>query len=402
MLQHFVGSMSPKMKSLKSIYGLIHKNGPIDKNTLMKLTGYKSATCARLIDELLQAELIYESGLGKSIGGRKPSMYTINPAIFYVVGVDIASSYTTVLLLDLSLNILDSARLEMTWQSTADYTLQFIIENIEQMLTKHRVQHEQLLGIGMGAVGPIDREKGIILNPKMFMSDGWENVNIVKPLKQHFNTLVLLDNGANLAALGEYQSIYLKKEVNNLIFTLSGIEIRCGIILNGEVVRGKNGLEGSFGHVPVDIHGRQCSCGSFGCLAAYSSIPSVRKEIIDRIKRGKKSIIQQMLNNLDDLQFNHILNALKENDALCEDVIRDAAYYYGIALTSLTHSLYPDVVVIGGPLGSNQLFYEVASETALQRIRHFSDYPVQFVKTSLEYNSVAIGTGSMIFNYFVE
>jgi predicted NBD/HSP70 family sugar kinase len=402
MLQQFVGLISPKMKSLKRLYGLIHKTGPVDKNTLMELTGYRSATCARLIEELLQAELIYESGLGKSSGGRKPSMYTINPDIFYVIGVDISSSHTTVLLLDLNLNILDSAKLEMTWQSTAEYTLQFIIENIEQMLTEHDVQHNQLLGIGVGAVGPLDREKGIILTSKLYISDSWENVNIVKPLKQRFNTLVLLDNGANLAALGEYQRIYLKKEVNNLIYTLSGIGIRCGIISNGEVVRGKIDVEGSFGHIPVDIHGRQCWCGSFGCLAAYSSVPSVRKEIIDRIKRGKKSIIQQMVDNLDDMQFDHILNALEENDALCEDVIRDAAFYYGIALTTLTHSLYPDVVVIGGALGSNQIFYEVASETALQRIRHFSDYPVQFVKSSLNYNSIAIGAGSMIFNYFVE
>ncbi|MEI4831361.1 ROK family protein [Bacillus sp. FJAT-53711] len=401
MLQQFVGLVSPKMKNLKHLYGLIHKTGPVDKNTLMKLTSYRSATCARLIEELLQAELIYESGLGKSSGGRKPSMYTINPAISYVVGVDISSTYTTVLLLDLNLNIVDSATLEMTWQITAEYTLQFIIENIEQMLTEHDVQHNQLLGIGVGAIGPLDREKGIILTPKTYISDGWENVNIVRPLKQHFNTLVLLDNGANLAALGEYQNDYMK-EVNNLIFTIPGIGIRCGIISNGEIVRGKIDVEGSFGHIPVDIHGRQCWCGSFGCLVAYSSIPSVRKEIIDRIKRGNKSIIQQMVDKLDDVQFNHILNALEKNDALCEDVIREAAFYYGIALATLTHLLYPDVVVIGGTLGTNQLFYEVASETALQRVRNFSDYPVQFVQPSLKYDTVAIGAGSMIFNYFVE
>jgi len=205
MLKQFVGLMSPKMKSLKRLYGLICNKGPIDKNSLMELTGYKSATCSRLIEELLHAELIYESGLGKSSGGRKPSMYTINPNISYLIGVDISRSYTRVLLLDLNLTIVDSAKLEMTWQCTADYTLQFVIEKIEQMLSKHDIQHEQLLGIGVGTVGPLDREKGIIIEPKLYISDGWKNVNIVEILSQRFNTLVLLDNGANLAALGEYQ-----------------------------------------------------------------------------------------------------------------------------------------------------------------------------------------------------
>jgi len=400
MLQQFVGLTSPKMKSLKHLYGMIYKTGNVDKNTLIELTGYRSATCARLIEELLQAELIYESGLGKSSGGRKPSIYTINPTIFYLIGVDISRSFTRVLLLDLNLNILDSTKLEMTGQSTVDFTLRFIIENIEQMLTKHDVNHEQLLGIGIGAVGPIDREKGIIVKPKLYTSDGWENANIVKNLKQHFNTLVLLDNGSNLAALGEYQSTYLK-ETNNLIYTLSGTGIRCGIISNGEVVRGKVDVEGSFGHIPVDIHGRSCWCGSYGCLEAYSSLTAVRKEIIDRLKRGKKSIIQQMVVNLDNLKFEHIFKALEENDTLCEEIIRDAAFYFGIALTTLTHSLYPDVVIIGGALGSNPIFFDVASETALQRISNYSNYPVKFVKPLSKYNSIAIGAGSMVFNYFV-
>lgn len=401
MLKQFVGFMSPKTKSLKRLYGLIYKMGPVDKNTLMEITGYKSATCARLIEELLQAELIYESGLGKSSGGRKPSMYTINPNIFYLIGVDISRSFTRVLLLNLNLNILDSVKLEMTRLCTADYTLRFIADHIEQMLIDHEVQHEQLLGIGVGAVGPLDREKGIIVKPRLYISDGWENVNIVKFLTQRFDTHVLLDNGANLAALGEYQSNYLKK-TKNLIYALSGTGIRCGIIMNGEVVRGKVDVEGSFGHIPIDIHGRKCWCGSYGCLEAYSSLSSIRKEIIDQLKRGKKSILQEKINNPDDVLIEHIIAALDENDELCVEVIKDAAFYFGVALTIMIHSLYPEVVIIGGALGSNQIFYEVASETALQRIRHFPDYPVQFAKASSNYNSIAIGAGSMVFNYFVK
>jgi len=199
-----------------------------------------------------------------------------------------------------------------------------------------------------------------------------------------------------------YLSISYLKETNNLIYTLSGTGIRCGIILNGEVVHGKVDVEGSFGHIPVDIHGRKCWCGSYGCLEAYSSLSSVRKEVIDRIKRGKTSIIQQMVDNLDDIQFDHIIKALEENDMLCEDIVRDAAFYYGIALTTLVHSVYPDIVIIGGALGSNQTFFKVASETALQRIRCFSDYPVKFVQASSNYNSIAIGAGSMVFNHFVK
>ncbi|MCS7462401.1 ROK family transcriptional regulator [Paenibacillus doosanensis] len=400
MLQEFVGLMSPKMKSLKHLYYLINKLGPVRINTLVEQTGYKHSTCSRLVEELVQAGLIYDSGLGESKGGRKPALYVIKPDSFYLIGAEISSLFTTVLLLDLQLNIIAEHKLKMNETSTPEYTLNFISERIDRMLAEHSVPRERLLGIGVGAIGPIDRNAGTLLSHEHMLA-GWERVHIVDFLQRRFQTTVLLDNGINLAALGEYRSKYWK-QADSLVYTSSGVAIRCGIILQGQVLGSKLDMDDSLGHITVDVHGRRCSCGAYGCLEAYSSFPSVREEIVRRIKRGKASVLQQMVGQADEVQFHHILDALEQNDPLCYDVVRDAAYYYGIGLSNLIHLLRPEMVIVGGGLGANLTFYEITAETVRSRLQHYRSSEVQIVRASTGYNVVAVGAGCMVLDYFIE
>ncbi|WP_257346726.1 ROK family transcriptional regulator [Pseudalkalibacillus decolorationis] len=396
MLKQFVGLISPKMKSLKRIYGLIRKNGAVSTNTLIELTGYKPATCARLIEELVQSGVIYNCGLGESSGGRKPLMYAIEPNANYLIGIDISRSFTTVVLLDLKLNILSVNKLEMQSFCTADYTLEYICNRIHEMLHKHNLPLQKVLGIGVGVFGPLDRESGMILE----MENGWGNINIVEYLKKHFDTLILLDNGANLAALGEYRRRYWK-DIDNLAYTLCGTGIRSGFVLKGEVVDSKMNMDSSLGHIIVDIHGPKCSCGSYGCLETFSSVSAIRKEIIRQMKRGKTSVIQDIVNDPEEIRFDHILKALDDRDSLCSSVVQEAAFYYGIGLSNLVYLMRPDVVVVGGALGPKPIFFETAMETAKQRIQYYPNYQVEF-KAASDYNAVAVGAGSLIFDYFIE
>ncbi|WP_338553927.1 ROK family transcriptional regulator [Paenibacillus sp. KS-LC4] len=400
MLQEFIGLMSPKTKSLKVLYSLVRKHGGIRINELVDLSGYKHSTCSRLVEELVQTGLIYDSGLGETKVGRRPALYMIKPDSHYLIGVEISSLFIVVLLLDLNLQVLDEVKFKVNSNSTPEMTLSMVSDIIEQMLLRHHVPQGKLLGIGVGAISPLDWEQGVILLND-FLSEGLNKLNIIEALEQRFHTVVLLDNGANLAALGEYRSKYWR-ETDNLVYTSSGIGVRSGIILQGQVVGSRLDMDESFGHITVDVHGRKCSCGAYGCLEAYSSFPAVREELIRRIKRGKSSALQTMSLQADDIQFHHILDALTLGDPLCTDVVRDAAYYYGIGLANLIHLIRPDIVIVGGGLGGNITFYEMASETVQERIKHYKNYQVQIIRASSGYNAVAVGAGCMVFDYFLE
>lgn len=401
MLKQFAGLTSAKTKSLKLLYSLVRKLGPVRINTLTELTGYKHVTCTRLLDELVQEGLIYDSGIGESSGGRKPLMYVIKPDAYYVIGVEITNLYTTVLLLDLNLDIVDVEKLRMDSQCTGVYTLNFVTRCVNQLLFKHNIQREKLLGIGVGALDPIDKETGVIINPHLFPAGGWDNLNIVHYLQQHNLTDVFINNGTNLAALAEYRKNYWK-ETDNLVFVSSDMGIRCGTILNGRLVRNKMEMDDAFGHMVVDLHGRRCSCGSYGCLHAYSSLPAIRDEVVRRIKRGQFSYLQDKVHDVEDIDFHHILNALEKEDPLSLEVVKDAAYYFGIGLSNLIFLLRPDIVVCGGTLVPKPLFYEVVSEAAQNRLMHYPKSHVQIIKSTAAYNIVAQGAGCMVLDYFTE
>lgn len=401
MLKQFAGLTSPKTKSLKLLYSLIRKLGPVRINTLTEITGYKHVTCTRLLDELVQEGLIYDSGIGESSGGRKPLMYVIKPDTYYVIGVEITNLFTTVLLLDLKLNIIEVEKLRMDSQCTGEYTLNFVSRSVKELLSKHNIQREKLLGIGIGVLDPIDKETGVIVNPHLFPAEGWDNLNIMDYLQQNNDTYVFIDNGTNLAALAEYRKNYWN-ETDNLVFVSSDMGIRCGTILQGRLVRHNMEMDDPFGHMVVDIHGRRCSCGSYGCLQAYSSLPAIRNEVVRRLKRGHVSTLQDKVNDVEDIDFHHILHALEEEDTLCLEVVKDAAYYFGIGLTNLIFLLRPDIVVCGGTLVPKPLFYEAVSETAQNRLMHDPKSRVKIIKSTEAYNIVAQGAGCMVLDYFTE
>ncbi|WP_088071990.1 ROK family transcriptional regulator [Gottfriedia luciferensis] len=401
MIRDFVGYQSPKTKSLKLLYSLIRKLGPIKVSSLTEMTGYKHTTCVRLIDELVQAGLVYDSGLGESSGGRRPVMYVINPTAFYLIGVEITNLFTTVLLLDLNLKILETKKLKMDSQSTGEYTIDFVTKSVSELLARNHIQRERLLGIGIGILDPFDEEKGVMTNSDSFVAGGWEDLNIVDYLSEANQCPVLINNGTNLAALAEYRLNY-SKENKNIVFVSSDMGIRCGMIQQGKLISNKNEMDDAFGHMIIDIHGQRCSCGSYGCLQAYSSLPAIREEVVKRIKRGETSYLKDIVNDLEEISYHQVLEALEKEDPLCLEVIKEAAYYFGIGLTNLIYLVRTDIVICGGTLVPKPLFFDVASEIAQSRMKKYPNSPVKIIKSTTAYHIVAQGAGCMVLDYFTE
>lgn len=404
MIKQFNQALSQKEKSLKLLYRLINERGPISKIDLIAETGLTQTTCSRLIEELIDHTLIIESGFGESSGGRKPHLYEIKSDIYHLIGIDISRTYTKILLLDLGFKVKDEARLKMNQTSTPDVTIDFIVEKINEMLNDHQLKKEDILGIGIGAVGPLDRKKGIILNPVDFPSPGWINTPINDMLSGRLGMKVVIDYGVNTALLAEYQNEFIKTH-HNIVYVIKGVGSRTGIIMDGRLAHGsdKLGMYGQ-GHMVVDIHGRKCICGGYGCVHAYSSINVIKNDVISNLKLGKDSILRERVNNIEDIQFEDICQAVNENDPLCCQIIIDAGYYTGIGLSNLINVLHPDLIILSGPMYTNMdLFYEVVTETAYSRSRViYPDHDINFSRGNLGENATAIGAGGMVLSSYLE
>ncbi len=401
MLSKFRDQASSKNEKLKTVYNVIRKFSPINVEMLIEKTGYKPATLARLIEELVKNRLISSSGFGESTGGRKPIMYQINPISSYLIGVEITSLYTTVLLLDLQLRILDIEKIKMNNTFTTFQTLDLVLERIDNLLRKHKISEKDLLGIGVAMVDFFDQSDKVDKNQASQQMKKQTEIDMKAYISNRFHTCVLLDKGVNFAALAEYRSNYWK-EANHLLFTSCDIELHSSYIFDGKLVLNNREMTDFFGHMVVDINGRRCLCGSYGCLHKYSSLSAIKNEIVHRLKRGKSSRILGDIEDVDSIDFHHILHAIEQNDPLCTSVVEEAAFYYGIGLSNLIFTLKPEIVVCGGTLVPKSVFFDVVRETALKRLKVYPNLQVQIKAASTSYNTVAQGAGCMILEHYLQ
>lgn len=187
----------------------------------------------------------------------------------------------------------------------------------------------------------IDYQNGIIVKaPNVPCLDGFR---MAAALKNELNLPVVLENDANAAAVGE-QAFGAARGFQSAIAVTLGTGVGGGIIIDGKILRGIDGMAGEIGHVCVEPFGYPCACGSRGCVEQYASATAVVRITRDLEHQYPKSVLQ----NKSRLTSLDVFNAGKEGDELALEVFRQQGFYLGVALASLINSLNPEVIVIGG------------------------------------------------------
>ncbi|TMV52108.1 ROK family transcriptional regulator [Paenibacillus mesophilus] len=384
-------------RKAKQILAEIRKRGIVSKFDLLDLSGLTSSTLTRMLEELTSTGWIEESGLGESSGGRRPLLYRLKQDRGFVLGLDVSRSTTRLVLCDLQLEKIDSASWQMTERMTPDLLLQEVVRATRKMLAKHSIDPDKLLGMGIGAVGPVDRTKGIMLNPLYFPAEGWNQVQIGPRLERELGVSVLLDNGANTALLAEYWAG--SQQYRHLLYVRAGVGLRSAMMSNGQLVYGAVDMEGSVGHMIIQTDGppHPERPHVFGCLESFVSIPVLEKQAAVRLKQGRRSVLTEWVDNPDHVGFPHLLKALSADDRLVTELFTQAATYFGIGLSNLLNILHPEKVILGGPLiTTNELFYQISTQTALKNTLYYPAYPVTFTRGKLSDDALAVGAAAMV------
>lgn len=373
----FFNDVSEKNQVKKALYKLIHKKESISKVELLHRFHIPNTTMTRLVADLVKKKLIRECGVAESNGGRPSVLYEVVPDAGYLVGVEIARTHVGIMLFDLNFKPVGADQFMITNKHTPEVTIKLIIEGIKHLLTQYRVN--PLLGIGIGAVGPIDRKNGVIINPSAFPSKGWLNIPIVSMLKGHFDVPVVLNNGANTAALAEYHANQ-SLQGGSLLYCISGYGIRCGFIKEGQLFSNRQGAANTFGHITIQADGRPCTCGNKGCLSSYVTFGA----LFDRMKeKGISASMDQLLNSKDP--------AVKE-------IILESARYYGIGIANMINVLHPDTVLLHGKLiYHDREYYEEVVRVAMN---HTYMKEISIKKGSFGEKATCLGAAILVFDQF--
>ncbi|GGG16091.1 ROK family protein [Paenibacillus abyssi] len=381
----------------KRLFERIAHYGTVSKAELQSEVSMKSSSLTRLLDDLTASGIITESGLGESTGGRRPILYSCNSDYGYLFGLDISRVTSTLGLFDLTMKPLSLIRWRMDEHMTPEHFTRQVEAGARQMLIDHGVQPDKLIGIGIGAVGPLDPERGMILEPLFFPAEGWSHIAICKELEQRLAIPAYLENGANTALIGEHWAVRLRN-VHHMLYVHAGVGLRSSMMSDGRIVRGSIDQEGSIGQMIIQSDGpRLQEGGNYGALEAFVSLQAVVNQVRSDIKRGRESILSAYRNRPDDIDFDRIVEAARQGDALAREQFVQTATYFGIGLANLINILHPEEVILGGPLvGAHDAFYDTAITIARQNTYYYPDYQPRFSKGILKEDAVATGAAVMV------
>jgi predicted NBD/HSP70 family sugar kinase len=391
-------------RKAKEIYSLIRRKGIVSKIDLLDQSGMAVSTLTRLLEELTDQGLILESGYGASTGGRRPILYQMNPTYAYVFGLEISRTLSKLVLIDLEMNKLDTHSWPMTADMTPDELIKLVADEVSAMMKRHHVASASVLGLGIGAVGPIERISGIILEPLYFPAPGWGNVNICDRLRDLTGMPVLLENGANTALLAE-SWLNRAQSYKHLLYIHIGIGLRSSMLSEGKVIYGAVDMEGSVGQMIIQTDGvaHRSSSGNYGALESYASIYAIEQAARSAMKQGRATVLWETVQNPDRVAFSHIVEALQKNDPLSVEIVTEAATYFGIGLANLLNILHPEKVILGGPLlAGSELFFQVATQVAIRKTYYYPSYQVVFSKGNLGEEALAIGAAVMVMGHLTD
>ena len=220
--------------------------------------------------------------------------------------------------------------------------LQKIYLLIEQTLQQSECE---LLGIGIGSTGPIDRKRGCIQNP--YTLPGWEDVDIVSPLQNKYQVPVAFENDADVAALGEYW-MGAGQSADRMMMVTFGTGIGTGLVLDGKIYRGVGGAHPEGGHILIDPSGPVCYCGANGCWESLASGPAIASYGQTCSFTEDGYLYQQTAGDSQKITAALIFAGELADDPVCKQIVERAAVQIGMGLVSLMMLTLPDCVVLGG------------------------------------------------------
>lgn len=232
----------------------------------------------------------------------------------------------------------------------ADHVLETIIAGIEEIIAdaeqRAGAKRSDFLGVGVGAPGPLDRAKGVVIvAPNLH----WKNYPLRDNIAKRVHLHATLDNDANCATYGEWW-LGAGRGAKNMLGLTIGTGIGGGLIVNGELFHGASDVAGEIGHTTIEMQGRRCACGNYGCLEAYASGPAIAERAREALAfDGASSIMATIAGgSIANITAETVFRAASEGDAVASEVVKETARFLGTGVANLLNIFNPEVVVLAG------------------------------------------------------
>ena len=356
-----------KESNMMLVFRLIHENECISRADIKKITGLSATTVSSLVEELMGEGFVVECGMKETgTSGRKSIMLKVNSDGGYFIGLDIQKNAISAALCGLDFSIKETADISLTKGETLGLGIMRAISRLGRS--------RKILGVTIGIPGIIDPKTNTLISSTVLAAEDAKDMYPI--LKEAMpDAHIFVKNNSGLVALCE-REFGGYEEINNLISIDIDDGVGAGILIDGSIYDG-SGFAGEFGHTSVDFKGRRCSCGNYGCLELYASVPAI-------LEKTNTSSLKALRAKLD------------EKDEKAANALLDIAKALSVGINNIVNFLDPELVVIGGSV-------KVLGDAFSDMIKkHFEEIAlvkdVQIVFSTISVNPVILGGARYAFD----
>lgn len=358
----FLNNSDGKNTAIKQkILGFCVNDGDYSIAELSKETNTSIPTITKLVGELIEDGYLKELGKIGTSGGRRPSIYGLNPDAGYFVGVDVSKTHVSLAVSNFKGSIIDYKDdlpfcLESTEQSMYD-----LCAFLKKYTDSLKIETKDILAYGLNLTGRVNRETGHCFS--YFLGEDMLPADI---LEEKLGAPVFIENDSRAMTYGEYLC-GMGDNVKNMLFMNVSWGLGMGMILDGKLYYGKSGYSGEMGHFPFLDNGIICQCGKVGCLETGASGLAVHRIFMEKIKEGKASLLSEKYARGGEITLNDILEALAEEDVLAIESVEEIGSTLGRAIAGLINVFNPKLVVIGGRFSIAEEYLMLPIKSAINK-----------------------------------
>ncbi len=364
-----------------AVLRMIHEQGPISRSEVARRLHLSPATITRIVNVLLEDQLVVEGSPSLSPQGRRPVLLEFNPRASLVIGVYIHRNMIGALS-DLNGEILERRVVPSVGGEAGVERLTEVIRDLHQLSTSYG---PPVRGVGIGAPSITLFEKGeVIWAPTL----GWRNLPLKARLEEALDLPVFVENEVNLIALGESWR-GAGRDVDNLVCISLGEGIGAGLVLGGQLYRGAHCAAGEVGYMIPNERSLGRKYDQYGCLEGLAGSAGIVRRALTRLGAGEESVLRRQESaDSSSLTVEAVLSAAREGDQLAQSVVSETVDFLSIAVANLICVLDPDRIVISGDLAD---FGDLFVEPIRARVTEVLPLVPEIVLSELKMDAAVLG-----------
>lgn len=375
-----------------AILDLLRERSPISRSQIARQLNMSLPTVMRIVEELMEEDLVRLHGMGESTGGRPSSLLEFNGNAYAVVGVDLGGTKMFGTVADLSGTIQHELFIPHEGGNGPHDHLEELCRFIEMLLEAPRPPWQRIRGIGVGAPGFTLVPEGIVT---WAPSLGWQDLPLQNILSDRYDLPVFVENDVNLTALGEW-GFGAGRGARNLVSIAIGTGIGAGIILGGALYRGHNQAAGEVGYLLPGVEFLGQRYDQFGALESLASGIGIAERAHQRLEQEEKPI------PTEGLSAHCVFAAARSGESWAQQVVSETVDYLSLAIANISTLLDPEVIILGGGVARSA---DLLIDPIKQRLAGALPFLPRLVASPLGRRAAAMGAIMLVLNatteYFV-